>query len=138
MPSPSAPPKGGRKRSTPDRRRPAAPPRQVVPWTPMGERRRLATLRRTLEAGLRWAVFERNDEALWAKARVALTDLLRQEWQRGALVGSSEEQAFFVRCDQTTMTTFDVERGQLIVLVGLAFRKPAEFSVLRIEQSTAN
>lgn len=93
-------------------------------------------MRRTLESALRWAVFERNDAALWARVSATLTDLLTTEWRNGALMGGTQEQAFFVRCDETTTTSADMERGQLIVLVGLAFIKPAEFSILRIEQST--
>lgn len=93
-------------------------------------------MQRALQTCLRWAVFEQNDEALWGRAREAVEALLLQEWRQGALVGSTPEEAFFVRCDHSTMNEFDLARGQLIVLVGLAFIKPTEFAVLRIEQST--
>ncbi|MBM3395664.1 MAG: hypothetical protein FJY37_13735 [Betaproteobacteria bacterium] len=109
---------------------------EAVAWTPMGQRRRLAALKRTLEASIRWAVFEANDEALWARARASISEVLIAEWQRGVLKGTTAEQAFFVRCDATTMNELDRTRGRLVVLTGLAFVKPAEFSVLRIEQAT--
>lgn len=95
-------------------------------------------MRRAIEAALRWAVFEHNDAALWTRVREQLGDLLTAQWRLGALVGTTAEQAFFVRCDETTMTAADIAGGQLIALVGLAFIKPTEFSILRIEQSTVN
>jgi uncharacterized protein len=94
-------------------------------------------LEATLTQSLQWVAFEPTSEALWAKARSTLSDHLINEWQRGALLGAKPEQAFFVKCDRTTMTEADIDRGRLICLVGVAPVKPAEFVVFRIDQGTA-
>ncbi|MFN0317983.1 MAG: phage tail sheath C-terminal domain-containing protein [Burkholderiales bacterium] len=107
-------------------------------WKPAGQRLKLATLQRAIERSLQWAVFEPSNEALWAKVRTCVEDLLMAEWKAGALRGSTPAEAFFVRCDQTTMTQYDIEHGQVILLAGVAPVKPSEFSTLRIVQSTAN
>lgn len=64
-------------------------------------------------------------------------DFLFKEWKNGALLGTKPEQAYFVRCDRSTMTQNDIDNGQLICLVGVAPVKPAEFVVIRIGQKTA-
>ena len=103
----------------------------------MGQRRQLAAVQRDIERDIQWVVFEVNDEALWAKVRLEVSAFLTNQWQNGALQGASADQAFFVRCDMTTMTHYDIEHNQLIILIGLALLKPAEFTTLRITQSTA-
>ena len=105
-------------------------------WKPMGQRRQLAALQRSIERSLQWVVFESNGEPLWTKVRTTVEVLLTNEWRNGALHGASADQAFFVRCDMTTMTQYDIEHHQIIVLIGLALVKPAEFTTLRILQST--
>ncbi|MSQ59685.1 MAG: hypothetical protein EXR36_08595 [Betaproteobacteria bacterium] len=107
-------------------------------WKPAGQRLRLATLQRAIERSLQWAVFEPSNEALWAKVRACVEELLLAEWKAGALRGSKPEEAFFVRCDQSTMSQYDIEHGQVILLAGVAPVKPSEFTTLRIVQSTAN
>lgn len=99
-------------------------------------RRYLIYLERSINKGTQWAVFEPNGEALWANFRRTVEDFLFEEWKSGALVGSKPEQAFFVRCDRTTMTQNDLDNGRLICLVGVALLKPAEFVILRIGQWT--
>ena len=59
-------------------------------------------------------------------------------WRNGALEGASAEQAFFVRCDRTTMTQTDIDNGRLICQVGVAPAKPAEFVIVRIGLMTAD
>ena len=85
-----------------------------------------------------WVVFEQNGETLWEKVRRTITDYLTSEWRKGALLGSKPEEAFFVRCDRTTMTQSDLDQGRLICVVGVAPVKPAEFVVFQISQSTAD
>ena len=82
-------------------------------------------------------MFEINDEPVWAKVRSTVEDLLMKEWKNGSLRGATPEQAFFVRCDRTTMTQYDIDHGQIVLLAGVAPVKPAEFTTLRIAQSTA-
>jgi uncharacterized protein len=99
-------------------------------------RRGLLYLHRTLDRGLRWTVFEPNDEGLWARVRLAVEAFLRAQWRAGAFPGSTEDRAYYVRCDRTTMTQDDIENGRLICFVGIAPLKPAEFVTFRIDQST--
>lgn len=97
----------------------------------------LEQLQATLTQSLQWASFEPNGETLWAKVRSTISDHLLREWQKGVLIGTKPEQAFFVRCDRTTMTQADIDVGRLICLVGVAPARPAEFVIVRIEMSTA-
>ena len=73
---------------------------------------------------------------MWANVRRTVQDFLLNQWQTGALAGSKPEQAFLVRCDRTTMTQDDIDNGRLIVVVGVAPLKPAEFVIFRIGQWT--
>jgi phage tail sheath protein FI len=63
-------------------------------------------------------------------------DFLLVHWHAGALLGSLPEEAFFVRCDRTTMTQDDLDNGRLICLVGVAPVRPAEYVIFRIGQWT--
>ena len=75
---------------------------------------------------------------LWAQVRRVVEDFLLSQWRAGALVGSRPEEAFFVRCDRTTMTQDDLDSGRLVCLVGVAPVRPAEFVIFRIGQWTAD
>jgi phage tail sheath protein FI len=100
-------------------------------------RRYFAYLEHSLDEGTQWVVFEPNDDALWARVRSTVTDFLTTEWRSGKLQGATAEQAFFVRCDQTTMTQNDLDNGRLIMVIGVAPVKPAEFVIFNIGQWTA-
>jgi phage tail sheath protein FI len=91
----------------------------------------------SVDEGTQWVVFEPNDDATWAKVRRAITDFLTGLWRSGALIGSTQNEAFFVRCDRTTMTQDDIDNGRLIAVIGIAPLRPAEFIILRISQKTA-
>lgn len=93
-------------------------------------------LEHSIERGLQWAVFETNGPALWALVRASISDFLLSEWRSGKLLGRTAEEAFFVRCDQTTMTQNDIDNGRLIVIIGFAPLRPAEFVVIRIGAKT--
>ena len=95
-------------------------------------RRLLTFVEEAIEEDLQWAVFEPNNEVLWAKVRHSVANFLTALWRLGALQGTTPEQAFYVRCDRTTMTQADIENGRLIVLVGVALVKPAEFVIVQI------
>jgi uncharacterized protein len=99
-------------------------------------RRYIAYIKRSIKKGIQWAVFEPNREALWAKVRRTITDLLLQEWRSGALLGAKPEEAFFVKCDRSTMTQNDIDTGRLICVIGVAPVRPAEFVIFRIGQWT--
>jgi uncharacterized protein len=99
--------------------------------------RYLVWLETSLLQSIQYAAFAPDTEALWANVRQTMTDFLLNEWKKGALLGSAPEQAFFVRCDRTTMTQSDLDNGRLVCVVGVAVIMPAEFVVFQIGQWTA-
>jgi len=101
-------------------------------------RRYLAYLEHSIDRGTLWAVFEPNGEILWANVRTPIQNFLLLEWRSGALMGTKPEQAYFVKCDRSTMTQADIESGRLVCLIGVAPVKPAEFVIFRIGQWTAS
>ena len=86
----------------------------------------------SISHGLEWAVFEPNGPALWERIRASIAHFLHGLFSRGALLGGKAEEAYFVRCDATTMTQQDIEQGVVHVVVGFAPLAPAEFVVLGI------
>ena len=107
-------------------------------WKYVNVRRLLIFIERSIELGLQWVVFEPNAEPLWARVRQTIRDFLTVVWRNGALEGTKPEEAFYVKCDRTTMTQTDIDNGRLIVLVGVAPVKPAEFVIVRIGLWTAH
>jgi uncharacterized protein len=101
-------------------------------------RRLLIFVEDSIDRGLQWVVFEPNAEELWARVRRSVTNFLTTVWRNGALEGTSVEQAFFVKCDRSTMTRDDLDNGRLIVLIGIAPVKPAEFVIARVALWTAD
>jgi phage tail sheath protein FI len=106
-------------------------------WRYVNVRRLFIYLEHSIDLGTQWAVFEPNNQRLWANIRQAVEDYLLVLWRDGALLGDKPEEAFFVRCDRTTMTQNDIDNGRLICLIGVAPTKPAEFVIFRIGQYTA-
>src|SRR5262249_26673280 len=106
-------------------------------YTYVPVRRFMSLLEQSIKQGLQWAVFEPNGPRLWATVRTSVESFLVTLWKTGALMGQKPEQAFFVRCDSTTMTQPDIDAGRVIVLVGVAPVRPAEFVLLRITCQTA-
>jgi hypothetical protein len=90
----------------------------------------------SIDRGSQWAVFEPNYEDTWASIRLSISSFLRTLWRNGALMGTSTDEAFFVKCDRTTMLQDDFDNGRLICLIGVAPTKPAEFVIFRISQKT--
>jgi len=107
-------------------------------WKYVNVRRYMNYLEASIDRGTQWAVFEPNGERLWANIRETVSAFLYNEWVNGALLGASAKEAFFVRCDRSTMTQNDLDNGRLICLVGVAVLKPAEFVIFRIGQKTAD
>jgi phage tail sheath protein FI len=104
-------------------------------WKYVNVRRLFLFLEESIEEGTRWTVFEPNNERLWSRVIATIASFLTRVWRDGALMGTAPEQAFFVKCDRTTMTQDDIDNGRLIVLIGMAPVKPAEFVILRIMQT---
>lgn len=107
-------------------------------WKYVNVRRYMNYLEASIDRGTQWAVFEPNGERLWANVRETVSAFLYNEWVNGALLGASAKEAFFVRCDRSTMTQSDLDNGRLICLIGVAVLKPAEFVIFRIGQKTAD
>jgi uncharacterized protein len=107
-------------------------------WKYLNVRRYFAYLQRSIERGTQWAVFENNSDPLWANVRRTVEDFLFNEWRNERLMGRKPEEAFFVRCDRTTMTQNDIDNGRMICLIGVAPVRPAEFVIFRIGQWTAD
>jgi phage tail sheath protein FI len=107
-------------------------------WKYVNVRRLLIFIEASIDRGLQWVVFEPNAEPLWARVRRAISNFLTLVWRNGALEGTKVEEAFFVKCDRTTMTQTDIDQGRLICLVGVAPVKPAEFVIVRIGLWTAH
>lgn len=107
-------------------------------WKYVNVRRLLIFIEDSIDRGLQWVVFEPNSEELWARVRRAITNFLTTVWRNGALEGTAREQAFYVKCDRTTMTRDDIDNGRLIAIIGVAPVKPAEFVIIRIGLWTAD
>jgi phage tail sheath protein FI len=105
-------------------------------WKYINVRRLFIFLEQSIDRGTQWAVFEPNSEPTWIAIRTAITSFLLTVWRNGALAGTTQSEAFFVRCDRTTMTQDDFDNGRLICLVGVAPVKPAEFVIIRFSQKT--
>lgn len=105
-------------------------------WRYINVRRLFLFVEESIDEGTQWVVFEPNYEPTWARVRQVVSNFLITVWRSGALQGSTEEQAFFVRCGPDTMTQADIDAGRLICEVGIAPVKPAEFVIFRIQQKT--
>jgi hypothetical protein len=105
-------------------------------WKYINVRRLFIFVEESIDEGTQWVVFEPNDEPLWARVRATITNFLTTVWRSGALEGTKPEEAFFVKCDLTTMTQADIDNGRLICIIGIAPVKPAEFVIFRIQQKT--
>jgi len=107
-------------------------------WKYINVRRLFLFLRGSIEQGTQWVVFEPNNEELWARVRQTIKNFLTGVWEDGALMGTTPEEAFFVKCDRSTMTQSDIDNGRLICEIGVAPTKPAEFVIFRISQWTSD
>ena len=107
-------------------------------WKYVNVRRLLIFIEDSLNQGLQWVVFEPNAEELWGRVRRTVSNFLTTVWRNGALEGDTKDQGFYVKCDRTTMTEDDLDNGRLIVVIGVAPVKPAEFVIIRIGLWTAD
>jgi len=85
---------------------------------------------------MQWAVFEPNAEPLWATVKRSLVNFLNTVWRSGALEGVTQDEAFYVNVGLDTMSQTDIDNGRLIVEIGVAPTKPAEFVIFRFSQKT--
>ena len=103
-------------------------------WRYVNVRRYFNYLEESILQGTQWCVFEPNDERLWGRIRRTITAFLVNEWRSGALFGSKPEQAFFVKCDGENNTAESIDAGMVVVEIGVAPVKPAEFVIFRLAQ----
>lgn len=97
--------------------------------------RRLALyIEESLYRGLKWVVFEPNDEPLWAQIRLNVGAFMHNLFRQGAFQGSTPRDAYFVKCDKETTTQNDINLGIVNIVVGFAPLKPAEFVIIKLQQ----
>ncbi len=104
------------------------------PYEYVSVRRLALFLEESISRGTGWAAFEANAPALWTKITMSAVAFLQALYLQGAFQGSTPVEAYFVKCDATTMTQSDIDRGVVNILVGFAPLRPAEFVILQIQQ----
>jgi phage tail sheath protein FI len=103
-------------------------------WKYVPIRRLALFLETSLYRGTQWAVFEPNDAPLWGQIRLNVGAFMQTLFIQGAFQGSTQQQAYFVKCDSETTTSTDQDNGIVNILVGFAPLKPAEFVIIQIQQ----
>jgi phage tail sheath protein FI len=103
-------------------------------WKYVPVRRLALYIEESLYRGTQWAVFEPNDEPLWASLRLNIGSFMQTLFRQGAFQGQTPQDAYFVKCDEETTTQSDINLGIVNVLVGFAPLLPAEFVVIQIQQ----
>jgi phage tail sheath protein FI len=103
-------------------------------WKYVNVRRTFLYLRKSIDKGTQWAVFEPNNQALWQKIVRNVNAFLTNVWRAGALFGTTAQEAFYVKCDATNNPPELRELGQVITEIGVAVVRPAEFVIFRISQ----
>jgi len=103
-------------------------------WKYVPVRRTALYIEESLFRGLKWVVFEPNDEPLWSQVRLNVGSFMHDLFRQGAFQGSTPKDAYFVKCDKDTTTQSDINRGIVNIVVGFAPLKPAEFVVIKLQQ----
>jgi uncharacterized protein len=103
-------------------------------WKYINVRRLFNYLEKSIQNNTDWIVFEPNDRDLWAKIRRTIAGFLVMEWRKGALFGSTPDEAFFVKCDDETNPAEAIDLGQVTCQIGVAPVKPAEFVIFQLQQ----
>ncbi|MBZ4322041.1 phage tail sheath C-terminal domain-containing protein [Streptomyces huiliensis] len=105
-----------------------------LPQEDMREKRLVSFLSDSIRQSSTWAVFEPNDDRLWATLRGGALTILTQSWQQGALAGLTPDQAFYVICDETNNSPESVAQGRVNCDIGIAVARPAEFVSFTVTQ----
>ena len=103
-------------------------------WRYLNVRRLFNFVEKSIEGGTQWVVFEPNEPRLWGRVRRDVTAFLTMVWRDGALFGSAPSEAFYVKCDEELNPPESRDLGRLVIEIGLAPVKPAEFVIFRISQ----
>ena len=126
---------GRRARSSGARARSQGDDRLASEWKYVPVRRTALFLEESLYRGTQWVVFEPNDEPLWAQIRLNVGAFMHNLFRQGAFQGTTPREAYFVKCDGETTTQNDINLGIVNIVVGFAPLKPAEFVVIKIQQT---
>ncbi len=105
-------------------------------WKYINLRRLFLFIEESIDEGTQWVVFEPNSPTLWGKVKRNITAFLTRVWRDGALFGTTADEAFYVKVDSENNPQEVIDAGQLIVEIGVAPVKPAEFVIIRISQKT--
>jgi len=105
-------------------------------WKYVNVRRVMLFLKESIDEGTQWVVFEPNDSSLWGKIRRNVSAFLTNVWRSGALIGTTPQEAFYVKCDAETNPPEVRDLGQVITEIGVAIVRPAEFVIFRVTQWT--
>jgi uncharacterized protein len=107
---------------------------QASEWKYVPVRRTALFIEESLYRGLKWVVFEPNDEPLWSQIRLNVGAFMQNLFRQGAFQGRTPREAYFVKCDSETTTQNDINLGIVNIVVGFAPLKPAEFVILKLQQ----
>jgi phage tail sheath protein FI len=110
--------------------------RPTTEWRYINVRRTAMFLRKSIYNGIQWAVFEGNDERLWAALRETIGSFMEAQFRNGAFAGATSREAYFVKCDADTTTGDDQAAGIVNVQVGFSPLRPAEFVIVTLSQMT--
>ena len=102
-------------------------------WKYLAVRRTALFIEESLYRGLKWTVFELNDVSLWSSIRSNVDSFMNNLFRQGAFSAPSSDKAYFVKCDNTTTTQSDIDKGIVNIIVGFAPLKPAEFIIIKIQ-----
>ena len=107
-------------------------PKDETPWRYVNVRRLFLYVEESIKRGIRWAVFEPNDIGLWKKLERTISEFLSRVWRSGALFGATAAEAFYVKIDEELNPAPVRALGQVIIEIGIAPVRPAEFVIVRI------
>jgi hypothetical protein len=107
-------------------------------WKYIPVRRLGLFIEASVSRGTQWAKFEPNNERLWQQIRDTIGAFLQTLLLRGALLGATPRQAYFVKCGLDTMTAAEIGEGVLNVEIGFAPQRPAEFVVIKLQSMAAS
>lgn len=107
-------------------------------WRYINARRLFMFVERSVYNSTFWIVFENNGPTLWARIKAQIEGFLLNLFNEGMFAGTTPAQAFFVTCDETNNSESSINAGQVIIDVGIAPNKPAEFVRFRFQQKTLN
>ena len=108
--------------------------REASEWKYIPVRRLALYIEESLYQGSKWVNFEPNDELLWSQIRLSFGAFMTNLFRVGAFQGTKPGDAFFIKCDGTTTSQVDIDRGIVNIIVGFAPLKPAEFVLIYIQQ----